>query len=187
VIAGEDVAPSPPTRAKSGRLDEPEPGRIGQYAGFISRLLAFALDIFAALGTFALAVSLASWVVGVVAGHTYNINRHGVIVEVLFVVWGFIYFAFQWGSNGRTLGMALFGIRVVKADGDEISRWRAAGRTAALPLSFVLLGVGFIMSLFQRERRALHDLIAGTCVVYAWDAHAARLRWLVRQESPNRS
>ena len=33
----------------------------------------------------------------------------------------------------------------------------------------------------QREHRALHDLIAGTAVVYAWDARAARLRFLARE------
>jgi uncharacterized RDD family membrane protein YckC len=187
VIAREDGAPSAMTTATSDRAEEPVLSRVGQYAGFVSRLLAFALDIVAALGIFALAVTLVSWVAGVVAGHSYNVNRHGVIVEVLFGVWGFVYFAFQWGSNGRTPGMALFGIRVVQTDGREISRWRAAGRTAALPLSFLFLGIGFLMSLFQRERCALHDLIAGTCVVYAWDARAARLRWLVRQDQPARS
>jgi uncharacterized RDD family membrane protein YckC len=185
MIAPEERAPSP-MKVAPGRRAEPVPGRVGEYAGFVSRLLAFGVDIIVALGTFALAVTLVSWVVGVIAGHTYNVNRHGLIVEVLFVAWGFVYFAFQWGSNGRTLGMALFGIRVVKTEGSEISRWRAAGRTAALPLSFLFLGVGFLMALFQRERRALHDLIAGTCVVYAWDARAARLRWLVRQEAPQR-
>ncbi|MGH3277214.1 MAG: hypothetical protein ACRDNZ_23155, partial [Streptosporangiaceae bacterium] len=35
--------------------------------------------------------------------------------------------------------------------------------------------------LVQREHRALHDLIAGTAVIYAWDARAARLRFLARQ------
>ena len=30
---------------------------------------------------------------------------------------------------------------------------------------------------------ALHDRIARTAVVYSWDARAARLRWLARQES----
>ena len=35
--------------------------------------------------------------------------------------------------------------------------------------------------LVQRERRALHDLIAGTAVVHAWDARAARLRFLARE------
>ena len=33
----------------------------------------------------------------------------------------------------------------------------------------------------QRERRALHDLIAGTAVIYEWDARAARLRFLARE------
>ena len=27
----------------------------------------------------------------------------------------------------------------------------------------------------------MHDLIAGTAVIYAWDARAARLRFLARQ------
>jgi hypothetical protein len=33
----------------------------------------------------------------------------------------------------------------------------------------------------QREHRALHDLIAGTAVIYSWDARAARLRFLARE------
>ena len=166
-----------------------QPGRVGQYAGFVSRLLAFALDIAVSLGLFALAVALLTSIVGLLAGHSYDVNRHGLIVEVLFGVWLFIYFAFQWASNGRTLGMALFGVRVVTKDGSEIGRWQAIERTAALPLSLLFLGLGFLMALVQRERRALHDLIAGTCVVYSWDARAARLRWLAHQTpepSPSR-
>jgi hypothetical protein len=31
------------------------------------------------------------------------------------------------------------------------------------------------------NRRALHDLVAGTVVVYAWDARAARMRYLARR------
>jgi uncharacterized RDD family membrane protein YckC len=48
-------------------------------------------------------------------------------------------------------------------------------------LSIVVFGLGFIGILVQRERRALHDLLAGTAVIYSWDARAARLRWLARQ------
>jgi uncharacterized RDD family membrane protein YckC len=169
------------TNAASPRPGTTEPNRVGQYAGFVSRLLAFVLDIFVSLGLFALAVALISSIIGLLAGHTYNVNRHGVIVEVLFGLWAVVYFAFQWGSNGQTLGMALFGIRVVTKDGNQISRWQALERTAALPLSILFLGLGFLISLVQGERRALHDLIAGTCVVYSWDARAARLRWLARQ------
>ena len=37
------------------------------------------------------------------------------------------------------------------------------------------------MILVNRQRRALHDLIAGTAVVYSWNARAARLRFLAKR------
>ena len=78
------------------------------------------------------------------------------------------------------LGMALLGVRVVAADGTEAGPRRAVLRTLAFPLSFLLFGLGFTGILFQRDRRALHDMIAGTAVVYYWEARAARLRFLDR-------
>ena len=53
-------------------------------------------------------------------------------------------------------------------------------RTLAFPLSFLLLGLGFVGILFGRDRRALHDSIAGNTVIYTWDVRAARLRSLAR-------
>jgi uncharacterized RDD family membrane protein YckC len=58
---------------------------------------------------------------------------------------------------------------------------QAIVRVLVTPLSFLLFFLGFWLILFRRDRRALHDLIAGTAVVYAWDARAARLRFLARQ------
>jgi hypothetical protein len=57
-------------------------------------------------------------------------------------------------------------------------------RSLTFPLGFLTLGLGFLGILVQREHRALYDLIAGTAVVYAWDARAARLRFLARQAEP---
>jgi uncharacterized RDD family membrane protein YckC len=54
-------------------------------------------------------------------------------------------------------------------------------------LGFTLLftlGIGFLGIVFQRDRRALNDYIAGTSVVYDWDARAARLRWIARKDGP---
>jgi uncharacterized RDD family membrane protein YckC len=56
-------------------------------------------------------------------------------------------------------------------------------RTLAFPLSFLLLGLGFLGILLGRDRRALHDVIADTAVVYCWDAREARLRSLAREGS----
>ena len=77
--------------------------------------------------------------------------------------------------------MAIVGLEVVTKDGRR--RRLPAGpllRTLVLPLSLILLGIGILMILVNRNRRALHDLIAGTAVVYAWNARAARLRFLAK-------
>jgi uncharacterized RDD family membrane protein YckC len=69
--------------------------------------------------------------------------------------------------------MTLLGVQVVDRDGSEVSTRRGLVRTLVFPLSFLLLGIGFLGILFGRGRRALHDSIAGTAVVYAWDAGGA--------------
>jgi uncharacterized RDD family membrane protein YckC len=98
----------------------------------------------------------------------------------VFLVWLFIYFAYSWAASGKTFGMALLGVRVVRSDGADAGGRRAVVRTLAFPLSFLLLGLGFIGILLGGRRRALHDVIAGTVVIYSWDARAARLRFLSR-------
>ena len=57
---------------------------------------------------------------------------------------------------------------------------RAVVRTLAFPLSFLFLGLGFAGILVGGRRWALHDVIAGTAVIYSWDPRAARLRFLSR-------
>src|SRR5262249_14595033 len=77
-----------------------------------------------------------------------------------------------------------FGVQVLTDDGYDVSPRRAIVRTLVFPLSFLILGLGFLGILLGDQRRALHDVIAGTVVVYAWDARAARLRFLSRESSP---
>ena len=101
------------------------------------------------------------------------------------VIWEFVYFAYQWSLSGKTIGMAVLGIRVVRTGGEPVAGSQAVVRTLALPLSFLLFGLGFIGILLNRDRHALHDRLAGTVVVYSWDARAARLRWLAKQELGN--
>ena len=78
--------------------------------------------------------------------------------------------------------MALFGVRVVTDDGTDASGRRAVVRTLELPLSFLFLGLGFAGILLGDRRRALHDVFAGTAVIYSWDARAVGLRFLSRAD-----
>ncbi len=156
-------------------------GRQGHYAGAVSRLVAFAIDIGAIWGLYVLGAGAVSLASQLVSGESLTLSSHQVVGGIVLVVWGFVYFAYQWTLNGKTIGMALFGLQVVQKDGSPVTGREAMLRTALLPFSFAFFGIGFLMVLVQRERRALHDLVARTAVIYAWDARAARLRWLARK------
>jgi uncharacterized RDD family membrane protein YckC len=152
----------------------------GRYSGSVSRFLAYAIDLVVSAGLFALGLAATSFVAQVVTGHSITWNRSNIVVAIIFVVWEFFYFGYSWAASGRTLGMAVLGVRVIRADGAGLDPWRGVVRALVFPLSFLLFGLGFLGILVQREHRALHDLIAGSAVIYAWDARAARLRFLAR-------
>ena len=166
------MSPRPPTESVAAQ---------GNYAGSVSRFLAYAIDLFASTAVYTLALAAISYVVQIVTGEQVSWNRQDILVVVTYVAWEFFYFGYSWAVSGRTLGMAVLGVRVVRADGAVAEPRRGVVRALVFPLSFLLFGLGFLGILVQRERRALHDLIAGTAVVYAWDARAARLRFLARE------
>jgi uncharacterized RDD family membrane protein YckC len=158
----------------------------GNYSGSVSRLVAYAIDLAVSTGLFVLALAAISYVVKIVSGRQVSWNRGDIWVTIVYVLWEFFYFGYSWAMSGRTFGMAVLGIKVVQADGQLIRPRQGVVRSLAFPLSFLLFGLGFLGILVQREHRALHDLIAGTAVVYAWDARAARLRFLAREAEAER-
>jgi uncharacterized RDD family membrane protein YckC len=153
-------------------------GRQGNYAGAVSRLAAFALDVGAAWGLYSLGVAAITFAIELATGRNVDIAHYQVPSLVLLVAWTYIYFTFQWGVGGKTIGMAVLGIQVVRRDGQPVGLRQSVLRTLTFPLSVAILGIGFLGIVVDRERRALHDRLAGTAVVYSWDARAARLRWL---------
>lgn len=157
-------------------------GRQGHYAGAVSRLVAFGADVGASWGLYTLGLAALSFTVQLATNHSFTFGRHRIPALTVLLVWEFVYFAYQWSLNGKTVGMALLGVQVVRSDGTPVGPKQAVIRTLVLPLSIIAFGLGFVGILTQRERRAWHDLAAATCVVYSWDARAARLRWLARKD-----
>ncbi len=153
----------------------------GHYAGSVSRFTAYVIDLTVSTVLFSLGLAAVSYVAQVVSGHPVSWNRSNIVVAIAFAVWQFIYFGYSWAVSGKSFGMAVLGICVVRADGTTLHPRQGIVRALVFPLSFLLFGLGFLGILVQREHRALHDLIAGTAVIYAWDARAARLRFLARQ------
>ena len=112
---------------------------------------------------------------------TVRLSNAPLVSDITLVAWAFLYCTYPLAVAGHTFGMAVLGIRAVRTDGGELDARHTVLRVLAFPLSFLLLGFGFLLILLRRDRRALHDLIARTSVVYAWDAHGAHLGFLAKR------
>jgi len=153
----------------------------GQYAGSVSRFAAYVIDLAVSTVIYWVALQFVSFVVQIVTGSPVSFHRNNIVVLIIYIAWQFVYFGFQWAADGSTWGMALLGVQVVQADGTRLAHWRGWVRSLTFPLGFLTLGLGFLGILVGREHRAVYDLIAGTAVIYAWDARAAQLRFLAHQ------
>jgi uncharacterized RDD family membrane protein YckC len=153
-------------------------GLQGHYAGIASRFAAFIVDVFTVTASFAVGGRVFEYVVSTLRGDPFSLSDAPVFSTVALAAWAFVYCAYPLAVSGRTVGLAVAGLRVVRRDGHDLDARHAVLRVLAFPLSFLVFGLGFILILVNREHRALHDLIARTAVVYEWDARAARLRLL---------
>jgi uncharacterized RDD family membrane protein YckC len=157
----------------------PRPSLVGHYAGPVSRAAAFAVDV--AVSTLILAIS-----VRVVASLSDLVFRTTIdyadapqlVGWAVLVGWLFLYYFVSWSVAGKTVGMGILGLRVVRRDGSKLGKAHAFVRTVTFPLSFLVFGLGLVGIVVGREHRALHDACADTTVVYDWDARAAGLRIL---------
>jgi len=147
----------------------------GYYAGPATRAAGAVLDVGIVLGLFAVGVAGLDLLARVIVGVSVTTDPTGLVSIAILALWAFLYMYVSLAIAGRTLGKGIVGLRVVKADGAPLSARRALWRTLAFPLSALLAGLGFALLLVQREHRGLHDLIAGTAVVYDWGSRTAEL------------
>lgn len=155
-------------------------GLLGHYAGFVSRFMAFVVDML----TVIISVSAAIWVV-VAAWSLFQLSALAgslgvpewpfqidlrLVTAVLTTGFFAIYNLFFWATTGRTPGKALMGLRVVTTDGKRVSSLRALLRLIGYVVSALPLFLGFLWSLIDDRRQGLHDKLADTCVVYTWTA-----------------
>ena len=140
----------------------------GSYAGGVSRLIGYIVDVFIVTTSFAIGASVFEYVVSTVLPVELDLADVPIASGIALAVWSFTYFTYLLASTGRTVGKAIVGTRVVRADGSDLRAGRAALRVLMMPLSFAIFGVGLLLILIRKDRRALHDLIAGTSEVYSW-------------------
>lgn len=67
--------------------------------------------------------------------------------------------------TGKTPGLRVLRSRVINVYGDRPEWWRSLFRCIALLIGLIPLGLGLLWIGFDREKRGLHDWLAGTYVV----------------------
>jgi uncharacterized RDD family membrane protein YckC len=141
-----------PQAYRGQRLGLPESGR-ASLASVGARLGAWVAD------------SLLSVLVATLFVETIHHGRHRTFADRLPGYWSLVPFAADYVLGmllaGRTLGMYLFGLRIIRVDRDEaVNPWRAVLRTVLLMLLVPAV-------VFDRDGRGLHDRYTDTAVVRA--------------------
>ncbi|MBZ0159002.1 MAG: RDD family protein [bacterium] len=151
------------------QADAPESGA-GPQAGFWIRLAAWAIDIpclFLVTIAFALAALTTIYLGGRLGG---EINSQvmvlaGYSIVAIVMLSGMVYCTIFVGSYGQTPGKMVYRLKVIRIDGQEMTYGRALLRSLCWILSLLLFGIGFLMIACTRQKRGLHDILAGTSVI----------------------
>lgn len=151
-----------PTYVRVLTQGTPRPGQM-RYAGFGIRFGAKFLD--------GLILGLISFLISFVTGLVLPESPEaalasGVIAFILQTVIYAVYNGYFLSRNQATPGKMACGLKVVSPSGGRISFARGTGRYFAELLSSVTMGIGYLMVLFDGERRSLHDRVCATRVVY---------------------
>jgi uncharacterized RDD family membrane protein YckC len=142
------------------------------YAGLGSRGVGLVIDAVLAQLVFVAAAASITLVLSLAGGLTTG-WLSGTLAGSGWLLVAAAYFTVFWSGTGQTPGMRLMGVRVVGARGTPPSPVRSFVRFVGLIFAIVPLFAGFLPVLVDNRRRALHDFLAGTVVVYEAEDDAA--------------
>jgi uncharacterized RDD family membrane protein YckC len=148
-------------------------GLLGQYAGFVTRLIAWIIDRLIISGILALLGIAITWLL-----NTLQLNewlqangRAALIVAIVLIVTTvaiqLLYTMGFWVLVGQTPGKRVMGVRLVRTDGGRVTWGNAIRRQVGYWLSTFLF-LGYLWILVDNRRQGWHDKLAGTLVLYAW-------------------
>lgn len=145
----------------------PEGGIV--HAGFWRRCAAYVVDSFIlSIGMLVVLGLLGLATAALIAGDHGGLA--GLIIfigYVLVIVAVWLYYAkLESGPAQATIGKRVMGIKVTDDKGQRIGFGRATGRFFGKIISGMILNIGYLMAGFTGRKQALHDMMAGCCVVF---------------------
>jgi uncharacterized RDD family membrane protein YckC len=134
----------------------------GDYAGLVSRTVAYVLDALIVAALFTGGAAVASMIASVIGARAHDLARAAAsaYLVVLPAMLAF-YSTLFWALAGRTPGMAVLGLRVVSTRREALSWLSALVRGVVL----AYFPIGALWALIDRRHQAVHDKLARTVVV----------------------
>ena len=136
-------------------------------AGVGARLTALIVDTFVQI----MAVLLCA---GIIFGTNHRIRQAGantnmstvfaIFIVVVFVIYFGYYLVLEMAMNGQTLGKRLFGLRIIRDNGQPIEFSQVLIRGLIRPVVDMMY-VGLFVILFSKKHKRIGDMAAGTIVV----------------------
>ncbi len=163
----------------------PRAGKLGMYAGFVTRAAALMMDLILVT----VAVLVINALIGLPVAFFTGINLNNcaqtvdpraaakAVCTTINLIWvgvallaGPIYFITLFATTGQTIGKSVMGVRVVRLDGRAMTFKTGAVRWLGYFVSVITLGLGFFWVIVDSRRQGFHDRLANTSVIYAWRA-----------------
>lgn len=139
------------------------------YVGFAPRFIAYIIDLVCVffIGLCVSGISTFFEVFGM--GDVVNkgiLFQYSIIAIITYIIKK-MYFVIFTTFSGQTLGKMCFRIKVVNDDGSKVTFWNALYReTIGRYLTELIVFLGYAGLFVDREKRAIHDMICDTRVIY---------------------
>jgi len=88
-----------------------------------------------------------------------------IIIQIYYYLITQYFFVWFWVNNQGTLGMKTWKIKIISDSEEPLSYKKAVIRFNIAILSFLFFGLGFLISMFRKDRKCLHDFISRTILV----------------------
>lgn len=126
-----------------------------KYAGFWIRFVALIIDVLVLI------------IPNAIVGRIMDAARMVLLGKLITMLLNWAYYVWMTDTYQATLGKRAMGIKVVsdnleRATLNQLVMREIVGKL----LSSITLGIGYVMAGFTERKRALHDMIAGTVVIY---------------------
>lgn len=139
----------------------------GRAAGFVTRTFAFVADLIIVAGL----IALGGWIAVLIDStlESFGIDLR-VDLSALYIVFvpliAAMYFVMFWSLTGRTIGKWIMGLRVVNPAGVSPTVGKSVIRVFGYVVSALALWLGYLWVIVDDDRKAWHDHMANTSVVY---------------------